>query len=224
MPIPTTIKEYLSQLNAALADADPALRQDALYDAEEYLRSELAEHPEWDEAAMLAKIATSYGAPEEVADIYRDKEVQVESALRAPPKKASRKKISPGPCSKAALTHRQKTLHWSIRQWAKCRPGKFRPNSWKKSRSAIWRWTAPASICACAATAREPSSRSCETLSPALRLRISAEESSGSGRRDAFEITIQSAIAASPHLESRYQADNRIRTVFTLHLSPCFAV
>lgn len=82
--VPKTIKEYLAQLNAALADADPALKQDAQYDAEEYLRSELAEHPEWDEATMLAHVATSYGAPDEVADIYRDKEVQVESALRAP--------------------------------------------------------------------------------------------------------------------------------------------
>lgn len=82
--VPKTIEEYLAQLNAALADADPALKQDAQYDAEEYLRSELAEHPEWDEAAMLANVATSYGAPEEVADIYRDKEVQVETALRAP--------------------------------------------------------------------------------------------------------------------------------------------
>ena len=90
MPIPTTINEYLAQLNAALADADPALRQDALYDAEEYLRSELAEHPEWDEATMLSRVATSYGAPEEVADIYRDKEVQMESALRPPPRAPSR--------------------------------------------------------------------------------------------------------------------------------------
>jgi uncharacterized membrane protein len=94
MPIPTTIKEYLAQLDAALSDADPALRQDALYDAEEYLRSELAEHPEWDEAAMLAKVATSYGAPEEVADIYRDKEVQVESALRSPPKTKQRTSVA----------------------------------------------------------------------------------------------------------------------------------
>ena len=93
MPVPTTIQEYLAQLNAALADADPALRQDALYDAEEYLRSELAEHPEWDEATMLAHVATSYGAPEEVADIYRDKEVQVESALRPQPKPRERTSI-----------------------------------------------------------------------------------------------------------------------------------
>ena len=81
---PKTIPEYLEQLRVALRGADPALTQDAQYDAEEYLRSELAEHPEWDEATMLANVATSYGAPEEVADIYRDKETQVESALRSP--------------------------------------------------------------------------------------------------------------------------------------------
>src|SRR5271156_1633340 len=81
---PKTIDEYLEQLSNALKKGDPALTQDALYDAEEYLRSELAEHPEWDEATMLANVATSYGAPEEVAEIYRDKETQVESALRAP--------------------------------------------------------------------------------------------------------------------------------------------
>lgn len=82
---PKTIAEYLEQLRAALKDADPALLQDALYDAEEYLRSELAEHPQWDEATMLANVATSYGAPEEVADIYRDQESKVENAMRTPP-------------------------------------------------------------------------------------------------------------------------------------------
>ena len=82
---PRTINEYLDQLRTALKRADPALTQDAVYDAEEYLRSELAEHPEWDEATMLANVATRYGAPEEVAEIYRDKETQVEGALRSPP-------------------------------------------------------------------------------------------------------------------------------------------
>lgn len=81
---PKTIDEYLEQLQAALKGADRAMAQDALYDAEEYLRSELAEHPDWDEATMLANVATSYGAPEEVAEIYRDKETQVENALRPP--------------------------------------------------------------------------------------------------------------------------------------------
>jgi hypothetical protein len=84
-PLPTTIPDYLAQLRAALAGADPALVQDALYDAEEYLRSELAEHPDQSEAEVIAAVAGSYGAPEEVAGIYRDTEVKVQTALRAPP-------------------------------------------------------------------------------------------------------------------------------------------
>lgn len=89
--VPKTVEEYLQQLRAALHDADPALLQDALYDAEEYLRAELAEHPERPQAEVLAQIATSYGAPEEVADIYRVKEDTVVQALRtprAPPRKS----------------------------------------------------------------------------------------------------------------------------------------
>ena len=51
---PKTIPEYLEQLRYELRSADPALLQDALYDAEEYLRSELAENPGTDEATLLA--------------------------------------------------------------------------------------------------------------------------------------------------------------------------
>ena len=58
--------------------------QDALYDAEEYLRSELAENPGMPEADVIASVAGSYGAPHEVADIYRDTEVRVQTALRQP--------------------------------------------------------------------------------------------------------------------------------------------
>ncbi|MEO6968010.1 MAG: sensor domain-containing protein [Rhodanobacteraceae bacterium] len=84
-PMPQTIDEYLAQLRAALAGADPAMIQDALYDAEEHLRSELAENPQLSEAELLAKITSSYGAPEEVAEIYRNQEVTVTRALRPPP-------------------------------------------------------------------------------------------------------------------------------------------
>ena len=87
---PKTIPEYLDRLRHELRDADPALLQDALYDAEEYLRSELAENPGTDEATLLANIATSYGAPEEVAAIYRDTEVRVSKALSPPPPTARR--------------------------------------------------------------------------------------------------------------------------------------
>ena len=45
----------------------------------------MAENPGKSEAEILAKIATTYGAPEEVAGIYVDKEQQVQQALRAPP-------------------------------------------------------------------------------------------------------------------------------------------
>jgi uncharacterized membrane protein len=83
-PTPRTIAEYLAQLRVALRNADPALVQDALYDTEEHLRGEMHENPGKSEAEVLAKVAGSYGAPEEVAEIYVDKEVQVEQALRPP--------------------------------------------------------------------------------------------------------------------------------------------
>ncbi len=92
--LPTTIPQYLEQLRGALRGADPAMIQDALYDAEEYLRSELAEQQGKSEAEVIASVAGSYGAPEEVADIYRDTEVTVNRALRAPP--APKRRSLPG--------------------------------------------------------------------------------------------------------------------------------
>lgn len=83
-PVPRSVKDYLDQLRDALSGADPALIQDALYDAEEYLRGELAEHPEQSEEQVLAAIATSYGAPDEVAEAYRATEVKVQAAMRTP--------------------------------------------------------------------------------------------------------------------------------------------
>ncbi|WP_114238277.1 sensor domain-containing protein [Dyella sp. C9] len=85
MNTPRTIAEYLKQLRNALKGADPALIQDALYDAEEHLRAELAESPGRSEADMLAHVVGTYGAPEEVADIYRDQEIKIQRALRPPP-------------------------------------------------------------------------------------------------------------------------------------------
>lgn len=82
--LPVSIPQYLDQLRAALAGADPALVQDALYDAEEYLRAELGENPGKSEAEVIAAVASSYGAPAEVADIYRDTEAKVQTALRPP--------------------------------------------------------------------------------------------------------------------------------------------
>jgi hypothetical protein len=83
-PIPQTIAQYLQQVRAALAGADRAVVQDALYDTEEHLRAELAANPGVGEAELLRRIVTSYGSPEEVAEIYRDTEVTVSRALRSP--------------------------------------------------------------------------------------------------------------------------------------------
>ncbi|WP_424682741.1 sensor domain-containing protein [Frateuria sp. YIM B11624] len=85
MNAPRTINEYLHQLKSALRGADPALVQDALYDAEEHLRAELAEQPTRSEAEMLAHVVGSYGAPDEVAELYRDQEIRIQRALRPPP-------------------------------------------------------------------------------------------------------------------------------------------
>src|SRR6185437_14414743 len=82
---PRSIDEYLKQLRAALEGEDPALIQDALYDAEEYLRAEVAAHPQKSEADVLELISSTYGAPDEVATAYRDTEVKVKAALRTPP-------------------------------------------------------------------------------------------------------------------------------------------
>src|SRR5437660_9738960 len=84
MNAPRSIDEDLKQLRRALEGQDPALIQDALYDAEEYLRAEVAAHPGKSEADVLELIATTYGAPEEVATAYRDTEVKVKAALRTP--------------------------------------------------------------------------------------------------------------------------------------------
>lgn len=91
---PKTIAQYLDMLKDALKGADASLVRDALYDAEEYLRGELAANPGMAEADLLAQVSGSYGAPEEVADIYRDTEVTVQKAMAAPKKAESKSAIS----------------------------------------------------------------------------------------------------------------------------------
>jgi hypothetical protein len=86
---PRSIDGYLKQLRDALAGQDPALIQDATYDAEEYLRAEIAAHPEKSESDVLELIASTYGAPEEVAAAYRETEAKVKEALRAAPRPRS---------------------------------------------------------------------------------------------------------------------------------------
>src|SRR6202789_1215006 len=73
---PRSIDQYLRQLREELAGEDAALIQDVLYDAEEYLRAEVAAHPDKSESDVLELIASTYGAPDEVAGAYRDTEVK----------------------------------------------------------------------------------------------------------------------------------------------------
>jgi uncharacterized membrane protein len=91
MNAPRSIDEYLKQLRLALAGQDAALVQDALYDAEEYLRAEVAAHPDKSESDVLELIASTYGAPEEVAAAYRDTEAKVRAALKSPAAKVTAK-------------------------------------------------------------------------------------------------------------------------------------
>jgi uncharacterized membrane protein len=81
---PRSLDQYLQQLREELAGEDTALIQDALYDAEEYLRAEIAAHPDKSESDVLELIASTYGAPDEVAAAYRDTEAKVKAALKTP--------------------------------------------------------------------------------------------------------------------------------------------
>jgi uncharacterized membrane protein len=83
---PRSIDQYLRQLREELGGEDAALIQDALYDAEEYLRAEVAAHPEKSESDVLELIASTYGAPDEVATAYRDTELKVKAAMATPRK------------------------------------------------------------------------------------------------------------------------------------------
>jgi uncharacterized membrane protein len=80
--VPDTIEGYLAELRTALAGADPALVQDAAYDAEEYLRSAAAEGGNTLEAITTA--IDAYGTPAEIAAAYRETERTVVAALRRP--------------------------------------------------------------------------------------------------------------------------------------------
>jgi uncharacterized membrane protein len=89
---PRSIDQYLRQLREELSGADAALIQDALYDAEEYLRAEVAAHAGKSESDVLELIASTYGAPDEVAGAYRDTEVKVKAAM-ATPRKVPKSKL-----------------------------------------------------------------------------------------------------------------------------------
>jgi len=84
----STIEDYLEQLREELRGNDPALIQDALYDAEEHLRNELAALATAGEAAgesaLLEQVIEKYGTPREVAESYCTTEAKVATALAQP--------------------------------------------------------------------------------------------------------------------------------------------
>lgn len=85
-----TVEGYLAELRRALAGADPALAQDALYDAEEFLRDAIAEQSGVDPAVAFDAAVDRYGTPDEIASAYRDAELTAATVLRTPAAKPRR--------------------------------------------------------------------------------------------------------------------------------------
>lgn len=79
------IDAYLDALKAALKGCDKALVQDALWDAENHLRSEVArqryQDAAFDEAKALPAILAAYGEPAEVAAAYKERDALVSAPL-----------------------------------------------------------------------------------------------------------------------------------------------
>jgi uncharacterized membrane protein len=73
-----SIEEYLDQLKAELNDSDAATIQDALADAEEHLRTALAnlkqDQPERSDVEALGQVIEQYGSPDEIAPAYKEVE------------------------------------------------------------------------------------------------------------------------------------------------------
>jgi hypothetical protein len=81
-----SVEEYLSLLKAELAHSDAATIQDALADAEEHLRTALAnageEDPDLAEGDALAAVIEQYGSPSETAAAYAQIERRTAPGLR----------------------------------------------------------------------------------------------------------------------------------------------
>lgn len=78
----TSIEDYLSQLRNELSGSDRATIQDALSDAEEYLRTALGNAPSSAiQSETLASVIEKYGSPSEIAAAYRQVESHTSPAL-----------------------------------------------------------------------------------------------------------------------------------------------
>ncbi|MHB8104008.1 MAG: sensor domain-containing protein [Dehalococcoidales bacterium] len=81
----SSIEQYLTELKKELAGSDRATVQDALADAEEYLRTAMSNAKEGDasmsEAEAMAQIIEKYGLPKEIAAAYKDIESRTPPAF-----------------------------------------------------------------------------------------------------------------------------------------------
>ena len=112
-----SIKEYLDALRQALHGADPALIQDALYDAEQHLRAELAARPDVSEAVAIAEIVKSYGAPDEVAAAYLDTESRVQAAMATPQRTSFKAQSTGGASAEVGVLRRFFGVYGDVRSW-----------------------------------------------------------------------------------------------------------
>jgi len=110
-----SIEEYLSELKKLMVKCDRATIQDALSDAEEYLRNALESatknRPDISETEVLPTILKAYGTPEEIAGAY--KKIEAHGA----PKEiaAAYEKIEYRSDSALPRTHEQGRSSWISR-------------------------------------------------------------------------------------------------------------
>ena len=92
------IDSYLQQLRKELANCDRATIQDALSDAEEYLRNAVdilkASKPDLADEIVFASVMQEYGTPAEIADAYRKIEAHSSTSLAVRTQKANRPFVS----------------------------------------------------------------------------------------------------------------------------------
>jgi len=90
----STVREYFLRLAIAFHGTDPAVVQDATYDAQEFLAGERealgdkGRDPE-NEAELVNRLLSEFGEPAEVAESYRTTERQVAAALAQPKQPAA---------------------------------------------------------------------------------------------------------------------------------------
>lgn len=101
------IKDYLQELKAALAGADPATIQDALSDAEEYLTDALLTANAENCPEIFSQAVAQYGSPQEVATAY----VEAETRLSSPQPFVQKKK-------KRSLLGRFFGIYTDTRAWS----------------------------------------------------------------------------------------------------------